>query len=192
MALPDKTQTEKFSYADYLSWPDEERWEIIDGDVFDMSPAPSPVHQEILVNLVFCFKDYLKDKPCKVYPAPFDVRLADGPHREKDIINVVQPDISIICKKSKIDDKGCLGAPDLIVEILSPSTSEKDLNIKFNLYEKYKVKEYWIVHPNDKTVLVYKLKRGKKYERPGTYSQQGKIKVGIFSDLEIDCRQIFN
>lgn len=125
--------------------------------IFDMSPSPSRNHQEISVELLRQFSNYLIDKTCKVYAAPFDVRLPEGDENDTNIETVVQPDIAVICDKCKLDDKGCKGASDLIIEITSPSTARKDLKEKLFLYEKSGVKEYWIVHPTDKTVMVFKL-----------------------------------
>ena len=147
-----------FTYKDYSSWPENERWELIDGVAYDMSPAPSRKHQEISFELAGLLREYLKGKTCKAFAAPFDVLLPNYPLGNVDEINtVVQPDILVICDPSKLIDKGCLGAPDLIVEILSPSTSKKDLNEKFQLYEKHGVKEYWVVDPGNKYIQVFHL-----------------------------------
>ncbi|MCP5051670.1 MAG: Uma2 family endonuclease, partial [bacterium] len=145
MSMPLRKNDEFFTYADYLTWPDDERWELIDGIPFNMSPAPSPYHQEILVNLIFEIKKSLKDGDCKVYAAPFDVRLPEVHQTDGESSNVVQPDILVICDREKIDDKGCKGAPGFIIEIVSPGTAKKDMKFKLMLYEKHGVPEYWIV-----------------------------------------------
>ncbi len=157
-----KKEEKLFTYADYLNWNDG-RWEIIEGVVYDMSPAPNTVHQEISTKLVASLFNYFKNKDCKVFAAPFDVRFSDmeKPANHKDYNTVVQPDISVVCDKSKLDEKGCKGAPDLVIEILSPSTTVKDFNKKFHLYEKHGVQEYWIISPIEKNVIVYKLINGK-------------------------------
>ena len=158
MELELKKTEHKFTYKDYCSWPDDERWELIDGVAYDMSPAPSRRHQEISFELAGLIREYLKGKECKAFAAPFDVILPNFPIENEDGIDtIVQPDISVICEPSKIVDRGCLGAPDLIIEILSPSTSKKDLNEKFQLYEKHRVKEYWIVDPGNKYIQVFHL-----------------------------------
>ena len=181
-----------YTYADYLSWPNEERWEIIDGVPYDMSPAPSRRHQEISMALSGEFYTYLKGKPCKVYAAPFDVRLPkDGEVEDRDIRTVIQPDLAVICKRERLDSRGCLKAPDLIVEILSPFTSSKDSVKKFDLYEREGVREYWVVRPDEQTVAVFKLGRDNRYGRPEMYTAQDKIKVGIFDSLVIDLPDIF-
>jgi len=180
------------SYADYLTWSPEERWEIIDGVPYDMSPAPSRRHQEISMALSGEFYAYLKGKPCKIYAAPFDVRLPrDGEVEDRDIKTVVQPDLMVVCKREKLDSRGCLRAPDLIVEILSPFTSSKDSVKKFNLYEREGVREYWVVRPDEQTVAVFKLGSDNRYGRPEMYTGEDKIKVGIFDMLVIDLQDIF-
>jgi len=190
MGLALKKQEEQWTYGDYLGWPDEERWELIDGVAYDMSPAPSTNHQDAFRELFTEFSIYLRGKTCKVFSAPFDVILPEDNENEEDCRTVVQPDILVVCDKTKIDSRKCKGAPDLAIEILSPSTTRKDMTVKFALYERVGVKEYWIVHPLDKTVLVYKLD-GNKYARAEMYSAEDKIKVGIFEDLEIDLKTVF-
>jgi len=158
MGLKKEESDHKFTYREYCSWPDDERWELIDGVAYDMSPAPSSRHQDLSTQLLVEISLFLKTKPCKVFSAPFDVMLPAFPIENEDEINtIIQPDISVICDPSKIIEKGCLGAPDLIVEILSPSTSKKDLNEKFGLYEKHGVKEYWVVDPGNKYIRVFHL-----------------------------------
>jgi len=190
MALPARKSEPKFTYGDYLTWPDEERWELIDGNAYNMSPAPSRRHQQISRELAFQIHDYLRDKPCELYHAPFDVRLPDEDESDDEVLTVVQPDIVVICDKKKLDDKGCRGAPDLIIEILSPNTASKDLREKLNLYEKHGVNEYWIVHPTDNTVMVFKLSK-KKYGRPDVYAEKDKIKTPILDGLEIELELVF-
>ncbi len=158
MGLPLKKTDHKFTYKDYCSWPEDERWELINGIAYDMSPAPSSKHQWIASVIHGELYIFLKNKRCKAYTAPFDVMLPVFPIKdENEIDSVVQPDISVICDPSKIIEKGCLGAPDVIIEILSPSTSKKDLNEKFQLYEKYGVLEYWIIDPGNKFIQVFHL-----------------------------------
>jgi len=141
MAILKPNKDVKYTYKDYINWSDEESWEIIDGTLYNMSPAPTRRHQKISGELFAAIHSYLKDKTCEVYSAPFDVRLSINNENDDDITNVVQPDISVICDLMKLDDKGCNGSPDLIVEIVSPSTLKKDLKEKFYLYEKVGVKE---------------------------------------------------
>ncbi|WP_139902181.1 Uma2 family endonuclease [Clostridium thermarum] len=192
MAIPERRDCVKYTYKDYLNWPDAERWELIDGIPYDMSPAPTRKHQKISGELFAAIHNYLKGKTCEVYSAPFDVRLIIDNEEDEEITNVVQPDISVICDISKLDDRGCKGSPDLIIEIVAPSTLKKDLKEKFYLYEKARVKEYWIVYPDEKTIVLYRLNNTNKYGRPEVYSEEDTIKVGIFEALEINLNDIFS
>jgi Uma2 family endonuclease len=190
--VPRLKDQERFTYADYLTWPDDERWELIDGDAYMMSPAPTRRHQEISIDLASQFHNYLKGKPCKVYDAPFDVRLSDsGDTEDSAIITVVQPDIVIVCDSSKLDDRGCNGAPDLIVEILSPSTAEHDLKVKFYLYQRMGVREYWIVNQSDSTLMIFKINAANEYGRPEMYGTSDKVPVPLLGDLVIDLADVF-
>jgi Uma2 family endonuclease len=161
MNLADLDIDKTYTYADYLKWNFEERVELIKGKIFKMSPAPNNLHQSISMDISGQLWSFLKGKKCKVYAAPFDVRLPRKSKDDKDIITVVQPDIVVICDLSKLDGKGCIGAPDIVVEILSPSNNEKELNNKYEIYEQSGVKEYWVVFPTEKTVIIYKLTDGK-------------------------------
>lgn len=180
--------TKTYSYADYLKWQFQERVELIKGFILKMSPAPSMVHQRISSNLTGCFYENLKRKPCNVFQAPFDVRLPI-PSAKKDS-TVVQPDLCIICDESKLDARGCNGTPDLMVEIISPNNSKHDVHTKFNLYQEAGVKEYWIIEPNDKIILVYTLVNnefiGLKPQVEGE-----KIKSPFFQELDIAIEDIF-
>ena len=181
----------RYSFANYLTWIDDKRRELFDGFIKIMTPAPSSFHQEVSTELLTMFKNYLKNKKCKVFHAPFDVRLPNSDETDDDkIFTVVQPDISVICDLSKIDKRGCLGAPDLIVEIVLLN-SKRDIEDKFKLYEKYGVKEYWIVYPYEKSISVFVLKN-KKYQLEGMYAERGKVKVNIFDDFYIDIEEVFS
>ncbi len=183
----------RYSYADYLTWFDEKRRELVNGFV-KLFAAPVRKHQEISINLATDVKIFLKNKPCRIYHAPFDVRFpANGETEDSDIYTVVQPDISIICDKKKLDKRGCIGAPDMIIEILSKSSVAHDTKVKFELYEKHGVREYWIVRPDEETVTVFVLNDNmQKYEYISTYSNDTKIPVNIFnSELIIDLKNIF-
>ncbi len=190
MASPAE-RNQKFTYGDYLKWPDEERWELIEGEAFNVTPAPSRTHQKSLGALFTSFHNYLEDKSCEVYVAPFDVRLPEGNQSEMDITTVVQPDLTVICDPAKLDNKGCLGTPDLIVEIISPSTAAYDYIKKLALYERRQVPEYWIVHPIDKTVMVFQLNDHREYGKPHIYAGEDQIRVGLFPDLVIDLKKVF-
>ncbi|OQX80374.1 MAG: hypothetical protein B6D61_02095 [Bacteroidetes bacterium 4484_249] len=184
----------KYSYADYLLWDDNKRYELFNGKVDAMTPAPASQHQRISIKLIGEFIFFLKNNnTCEVFHAPFDVRLpkSEIEKKDKDIYTVVQPDIVVICDKDKIDERGCIGAPDLIVEILSPSTSKKDVDDKYKFYEEAGVKEYWLVHPQEKTLTVFVL-HDKKFKFQKIYSEADKVNVNIFQNLTIDLSYIFS
>ncbi|AQR97817.1 Uma2 family endonuclease [Clostridium saccharoperbutylacetonicum] len=177
-----------YSYKDYLLYDENERIEIIDGKIYNMSPAPSRIHQKIIMELSAEIRNYIKNNngSCEVYPAPFDVILKNDDENITDSKNIVQPDISVICDKNKLTDSGCTGSPDMIVEVVSPYNPSNDFIKKLNLYDKYQVKEYWIVNPLKKNILVYKLEDSEHYGIPEIYTFNDKIKVGIYDNLEID------
>ncbi|MDD3024451.1 MAG: Uma2 family endonuclease [Syntrophomonadaceae bacterium] len=191
MNTPVPKPKEKYTYAEYLQWPDDERWEIINGEPFLMSPAPLTEHQIILRELVIQLGQFLRNKPYQVFPSPFDVRLPRGEENDNEINTVVQPDIVVVCDPTKIDKRGCKGVPDLIIEILSYSTAKKDLNEKFNLYEGVGVKEYWIVFPGEAVIEVYQLDENLKYSKTGSYQDNDHITLGILHELTIDLSLVF-
>lgn len=178
-----------YTYEDYLKFPEDEIVEIIDGRISAMSPAPSRIHQEILMELSAEIRNYIKSNngSCKVYPAPFDVVLVDENQDAKESKNIVQPDISVICDKNKLTDNGCTGSPDMIVEIISQYNPRNDYIKKLNLYEQFRVKEYWIVNPMKKNILVYILTEN-GYGMPDMYTFNDIVKVNIYDNLEIDFK----
>jgi len=155
--LPSSRADGHYTYADYLAWEIDEMVELIKGKVFRFAAAPRVAHQRISGRVFVALFNFLHDKPCEVFSAPFDVRLPVASKKNEDIDTVVQPDISVICDPEKLDDWGCIGAPDLILEILSPGNNRKELQNKYEVYEKSGVKEYWIIHPEEKTLLTYTL-----------------------------------
>ncbi|GAB2694728.1 Uma2 family endonuclease [Mucilaginibacter koreensis] len=159
MNFSDLDLSKSYTYADYLQWRFNERLELIKGKVFKMSPAPSSAHQFISGIVFNELYNYLKGKPCKAVSAPFDVRLSRIVN-DKQIITVVQPDICVICDPAKIDTRGCLGAPDIVIEILSPGNNNKELQNKYEVYEEAGVLEYWIIHPSERTFFKYTLVDG--------------------------------
>jgi Uma2 family endonuclease len=181
-----------YTYADYFSWKLDERLELIKGKIFKMSPAPSNLHQGVSFELTFIFAKFFENKKCTIRNAPFDVRLKNHQKStsDKEITTVVQPDICVICDPAKLDDRGCIGAPDLIVEILSPGNSKKEMNIKFSLYEENGVKEYWIVEPLQKSILVYTLQND-KYIGLKPFTEDEQMKSVLFPDLVFDVAEIF-
>ena len=186
-----QSSEQKFTYQDYLTWSENERWELINGQAYNMTPAPSRRHQEISGQLHTLFNNYLRGKTCRVYAAPFDVRLPQMQESDEQASTVVQPDLVVVCDKTKLDKQGCNGSPDLVVEITSPSTFQKDLKDKFYLYERVGVHEYWIVYPEENTICVFSLTPEGKYSRPEVYTEQDLIEVGIFEDLIIDLSDAF-
>jgi Uma2 family endonuclease len=177
-----------FSYADYKKWDlDEgERYELIYGEAYAM-PTPNTRHQAILMEILCQFLIYLKGKPCKVYPAPFDVRLFYEEDESDD--TVVRPDISIVCDEKKRGPEGCRGAPDLVVEILSPANSAIEMEIKFALYQEAGVREYWVVNPRNNSLKVYCFHNGKI--TANVYNNSDTVKVSVFPDLAIALEQVF-
>jgi Uma2 family endonuclease len=193
--LSDLDLNSTYTYADYAKWRFEEYVELIKGKIYKMSPAPRRMHQTLAGNLFRSIDKYIpKGKDCKVYFAPFDVRLpqynANG-ELKTDIYTVVQPDICVICDPAKLDDAGCLGAPDLVVEILSPSTAKKDLNEKFKIYEESGIREYWVVFPEAQVLHIYSLQND-QYELAAQYEKDGMANSIIFPDLELDIFELFN
>jgi len=183
----------QYTYADYLTWQFSERVELIKGWIYKMSPAPRMIHQKIEGVLFYEIYNFFKKNKCEVFVAPFDVRLKKNKGTNEEINTVVQPDICAICDLEKLDDAGCLGAPDLIVEILSDSTAKKDYNEKFNLYEENKVKEYWIANPATKTIEIFSLIEG-KFESIGLFNEREGQKevVGLlFPEMKIPLKTIF-
>lgn len=173
------------TYGEYLTWPDEVRYELIDGVAYLMAPAPSDRHQSVLGELHLQIGNALRDSPCRVRLAPYDVRLPRGNEADNEIDTVVQPDLSVFCDKDKIDQRGARGAPDWIIEILSSSTASHDQVRKLRLYEWAGVLEYWLVHPTDEVVTIYRMKEG-QYERAEVLEMRGNSSPGIFPEIRID------
>jgi Uma2 family endonuclease len=184
--------TKQYTYADYLTWQFSDRVELIRGWIKKMSPAPSSYHQVISGNIFADIHTFLRKKECKVFDAPFDVRLINTKKSTDDnvVYTVVQPDICIICDKAKIDKRGCIGAPDLIIEIVSKGNTKHEMETKFELYEEAGVLEYWLVGMGDETTTVFDLKDG-KYQFRKIYSNDDKVPLGIFKDFSIDMNEVF-
>lgn len=180
-----------YTYDDYLKFADDEVVEIIDGRILAMSPAPSRIHQKIIMELSAEIRNYIKSNngDCEVYPAPFDVILKNDDEDVSLSTNIVQPDISVICDKNKLTDKGCTGSPDMIIEVISPFNTSNDYVRKLNLYEHFKIREYWIVNPIEKNILVYTLTND-GYNAPKIFSFNDKIEVNIYDNLYIDFNSL--
>ena len=186
----------RYTYADYLTWADNKRRELIDGVARIMS-APIILHAKISRNIFDGFWSFIKKRKgkCEVFYAPVDVRLPkNGETADNKIYNVVQPDICVICDHSKLDEKGCIGAPDLVVEVSSPGTQKRDLNEKYNLYEDSGVREYWVVYPEAKAVTVFLLNPEGVYDEGITYEViygETKVPVQTLEGLIIDLEELF-
>ncbi|SEJ60487.1 Endonuclease, Uma2 family (restriction endonuclease fold) [Cyclobacterium xiamenense] len=180
-----------YSYADYLTWQMEEVVELIRGKIFKKAAAaPKRNHQHISIKLASKLYYFLEDKPCQVYDAPFDVRFPKVSKEDEKIHDVVQPDICVICDTEKLDDRGCIGAPDLIVEILSPGNSKVELKHKFTLYESNGVREYWIIHPETQDLLIYSLVDG-KYVPSRLFTSGDVVESTVLIGFTLDLEEFF-
>lgn len=192
VSLHHRKEGEQFTYGDYLEWNDDERWELIKGVPYNVTPAPSVSHQLITGELYRQFANHLLGKKCRAIIAPFDVRLPENSEKDEEIITVVQPDLSVVCDPSMLDERGCRGGPDLVVEILSPSTAKKDVTLKLTCYEGAGVKECWIVHPGEKMVMIYRRDESGQFGRPAVYSSEDKINVEFLDGLVITLDTVFS
>ena len=190
MQLADLDLNKVYTYADYYKWKFEERVELIKGYIFKMSPAPNRLHQEIAGKLHLKLGVFLSRNPCKVYMAPFDVRLPRKSKEDKDIITVLQPDLCVICDPSKLDQRGCIGAPDIVVEVLSPSNNKKELKNKYEAYEEAGVKEYWVVLPYEKTMLIYTLVND-KFSPSGLMASGDIVTSSVLPGFTLDLAELF-
>ena len=186
---PDKSYT----YADYLTWRFEEFVELIRGKVLRRMAGARQRHQSYSVNITTLVRSFLRGKGCKVFTAPFDVRLTRGTGEgDAQFRTVVQPDIFVVCDLSKLDERGCLGAPDWIVEIVSPGNVTHDTKTKFDLYEENGVREYWIVYPGEQTVVAYVLDEHGRYQPVGEYAEPGPVPVAAVPGLVLQWADIFD
>lgn len=172
-----------FTYQDYLTWPDHERWEIIDGIAYEMSPAPAIFHQRISRNLTRILDTFLQEKKCELFEAPTDVVLSEE--------NVIQPDLFVVCDPDKITEKCIQGAPDLIVEILSPSNSQHDRQLKLDLYQRFRVHEYIIINPADKTTERFLLENNYKFGDRELFTDQQHLPINTLADFPLPLWEVF-
>ena len=190
LMVEEPSQEYVYTYADYLKWKFEERLELFKGKIFKMA-APNTKHQEVSGNLFFMIRSHLADNPCKVFSAPFDVRLpVQNRKKDTEITTVVQPDLCVVCDMSKLDEKGCCGAPDTIAEILSPGNSRKEVQQKFSLYEETGVPEYWIINPVEENLIIYTLRNG-KYIGSKPYAPDEIITSSVLQGIRIEVSAIF-
>lgn len=190
MALT-KTIEQHFTYADYLHWPDDERWELIDGQAYAMAPAPTISHQTLVGQLFRQIDEALDGAPCRALIAPLDVLLPVADEADEQTGTIVQPDILVVCDPAKITERNVRGAPDWIIEVLSPATARYDHIIKRALYERAGVREYWLVHPVDRVITLYTLKNG-LYGGPEIVDMAGQRSPAIFPEMEIDWQVILD
>jgi Uma2 family endonuclease len=183
----------KYSYADYLTWMFQERLELFKGKIVKMSPAPSTYHQKIAGNIHGILWNKFKNNSCNVFVAPFDVRLVSTKNSKSDtdIYTVVQPDLCVICDESKIDARGAIGVPELMIEILSPGNSKKEMRYKYDLYQEAGVLEYWIVNPENKTIFIYVLKDG-IFVGQHPLIEDDTIESPLLPQLDFKLEEIFN
>jgi Uma2 family endonuclease len=192
MGNPALSPNERFTYRHYRTWPDEERWELIDGHAWAMSPAPMTRHQELSGKLFLEIGLFLKGKPWKVYDAPFDVLLPKSIEADDDVDTVVQPDISIFCDTSKITKRGARGAPDWVIEILSARTAKKDFETKYQLYQRHGVREYWIVDPGAAAIHAWRINAKGLFGDETIYEEGDSSPSVVLEGLIIDVTQLFS
>ncbi len=183
-----------YSYADYLTWQFDEAIELIKGKVMLMSPAPNVKYQDISLNLTRSLAVFFNHKKCRVYVAPFDVRLYDRKKSilaSEDIHTVVQPDLCVICNPEILDLQGCNGAPDWIIEILSKGNSKRDMQIKYELYQESGVMEYWIVYPEEQAIHQFVLDEHERYQLKHMYTEDDIATPQLFPELAIELTEVF-
>jgi Uma2 family endonuclease len=184
-----------YSYADYLTWQLEETVELIKGKIIAMAPAPNVKHQGISRNLLLMIGNYLHKNPCKVFYAPFDVSLYDTRKSilaNQEIYSVVQPDLCVICDSEKLTVQGCSGAPNWIIEVLSPGNNKKDMHLKYDLYQENGVTEYWLVYPYEQAVYQFVLDQSsQKYQLYAMNAGDDIATPSLFPELQIDLAEVF-
>lgn len=192
MEFKDLDLNKSYTYADYLLWKFDERVELIKGRIFKMSPASGTNHQKVSGYLYIELGIFLRKNSCQLFSAPFDVRLSRKSKENEKISTVLQPDLCIICDPNKIDQKGCLGAPDIVVEILSPGNNKKELENKFYVYEEALIKEYWIIHPNENTFFRYILNNENKFIADRLLTSGSFITTAVLPNFKLDLEEMFN
>lgn len=184
-----------YSYADYLTWQLDETVELIKGKIMAMSPAPNLKHQRISRNILLAIGNFLRKKQCQVFNAPFDVKLYNSKKSklaDQDVYSVVQPDLCVICDKEKLTEQGCNGAPDWIIEVLSPGNTKKEMRLKYDLYQENGVTEYWLVYPYEQAVYQFVLDQNtEKYQLFAMHAGDDIAKPYLFPELEIDLADVF-
>lgn len=190
MKITDLNLSKAYSYAEYSRWKFKEQTELINGKVFVNHASPAPVHQEITLKIALAMLNHVQHTPWKVYIAPFDVRIPRDSVKDKDIFTVVQPDICLVCDRSKLDENGCIGAPDIVVEILKPGNTEKELKYKYAVYEEAGVKEYWVVTPMLQSIFIYHQQNG-QFQSYRPLVKGDIINTSLLPGFELDVTSIF-
>lgn len=183
-----------YSYEDYLTWQFDDMVELIKGKIMKMSPAPNVRHQTIETNLSRMLVNYFYRKKCRLFYAPFDVRLYDRKKSillNKEVFTVVQPDLCVVCNPEFLDKKGCNGAPDWIIEILSKGNSKREMQTKYALYQEAGVREYWVIFPENKMIEQFVLDENDVYQLKGIYTEDGLITPFLFPELDVDLVDVF-
>jgi Uma2 family endonuclease len=188
---PTQRDTAHHAYSDYLAWPDDLRYELIDGVAYLIAPTPTRVHQEVVGEMYRQTANALVGQPCRAYIAPFDVRLPKRDESDDEVDTVVQPDLLVVRDASKLDDRGMRGAPDWVVEVLPPASASHDQTVKLAAYERAGVPEVWLVHPTDRVVTVYRAE-GARYGRPAIYETKGELGVETLPGLRISWELVFS
>lgn len=188
MGVPN--EREQLTYEEYLTLEDGVRYEVIDGQIYNMSPAPTTKHQAVQRELLTEFSLYLRGKTCTVFGSPIDVCFSEEDNDIKKIKEWVEPDLVVVCDKNKIHEKRIVGVPDLVVEILSPSTAKVDKIVKYNRYQRAGVKEYWIVDPSNETIDVYLLHQD-AFKHSGTFFKDDTLSVQLLEGFTIDLSNVF-
>ncbi len=194
MGNPTIAPDERYTYRHYRSWPETERWELIDGHAWVMTSAPMTRHQALLWRLSSLLYIHLKGKTAIAYPAPFDVLLPRGDEEDDEVDTVVQPDVSVFRDRTRITMRGARGAPDIVMEILSPSTSKKDMNEKFRTYERAGVREYWVLDPAAWSIWIYHLKPEGSYDEGELRDSLGDtspIASRVLKGFVVEPRELF-
>jgi len=180
-----QTRTERYTYADYLTWPEDTRYELIDGAAYAMAPAPTRSHQLVVVELSRQLATALKGSGCQTFVAPFDVRLPKASEADAEIDTVLQPDVLVVCDPAKLDERGVHGAPDWVAEVLSPASAGRDQTVKLAAYERAGVPEVWFLHPTDRVLTIYRLE-AERYGRPQILEMHGRIAVDVLPEVSVD------
>jgi Uma2 family endonuclease len=191
-SIDDLDLSKTYTYADYYSWKFEERVELFNGKVYLIGESPGTNHQQVLGRVSTELYRFLKDKSTRVLTAPFDIRLVDTTTRDEDILTVVQPDVIVFCDENTLDDRGGIGSPSIAIEILLPGKNFKEISLKYDLYEKYGIKEYWIIRLDEQSLTQYILNEKGKYIGGRPLIEDDKIKTNLIPDFELAISEVFH